>query len=607
MIGLSVINSQPDKSGESETARSTAIKEVLPFLIALVAGVICYGVLVNRGIGLPILGYNISPAERVMHGELPYRDFIYNYTPGVLWINAALMKLFGACVMTVNVGLLAFKLATLIALFYAARRLTSASAALIPVALVLGWIGYKVVFRAYPTQYSMLFVLLGLIFMLNYDRSGQVRWLLMCGAVIGAVFLFKQNVGVLVLAAATAAIILRESIANEGISLSSRLLSASRKSLVCWGGFAAIAAPALAYLAYKGVLGAMIWHFASLAGQYGDKKSIALPHARLVAPVFVGLIAVVVVGALVQRFIPKLFEAYIVLVLVCGVAVLLIPGRAFAVKTSATAAVAYMPLTLFAVAALFVAWQFRKRSRGEWWSSAGPIAIVSLFALGAYLEMYPRADYAHLVRALPPVFLLLFLLIARAIPALTKHFQSRLSNPPRAAILCGAVPLVLLFSAGIKDAWQPRFDSGFHFIEQTPLTLERARGMLVSRKQAAFIEELAATIEAHSAADDPIFSFAPRGTAFYFLSARRNPTQFVWWRSVGIKGHERESLLEEIDNGIPTLLLISEGFHNEKILDHINAHYRQIDSVGDIRVLDRNNEGQSSEWKPSEQPSSQQR
>jgi len=607
VIGLSVITSQPDKSGESETARSTAIKDVLPFLIALVGGVICYGVLVNRGIGLPILGYNISPAERVMHGELPYRDFIYNYTPGVLWINAGLMKLFGACVMTVNLGLLAFKLATLTALFYAARRLTSSSAALIPVVLALGWIGYKVVFRAYPTQYSMVFVLLALIFMLNYDRSGKAHWLLSCGAVIGAVFLFKQNVGVLVLAAATATIILREVIANENVSLTSGLLNATRKSLVCWGGFAAIVAPALAYLAYKGALGTMIRHFASLAGQYGDKKSIALPPARFVAPVIVGLIVVIVVGALVQRFIPKLFETFMILVLVCCVAVLLIPGRAFAVKTSATAAVAYMPLMLFVVAVLFVAWQFRKRSRSEWWSSAGPIAIVSLFALGSYLEMYPRADYAHLVRALPPVFLLLFLLIARGVPELTSYFQNRLSNPSRAAMLCGAVPLVLLFSAGIKDAWQPRFDSSLRFTEQAPLKLERARGILVSRKQAAFIEDLAATIEARSSPDDPIFSFAPRGTAFYFLSARRNPTQFVWWRSVGIKGHERESMLEKIDNGIPKLLLISEGFHNEKILDHINAHYHQVASVNDIRILDRNNEGQSSEWKPSEQPSNQQR
>lgn len=588
MIGLSVITSQPDKSGASETARGAAIKEALPFLIALIGGVICYGLLVNRGIGLPILGYNISPAERVMHGELPYRDFIYNYTPGVLWINAALMKLFGACVMTVNVGVLAFKLSTLIALFYTARRLTSASAALIPVALALGWIGYKVVFRAYPTQYSMLFVLLGLIFMLNYDRSSRVRWLLLCGGVIGLVFLFKQNVGVLVLAGATAAIILRESTANEEINLSSRLLSGGRKSLACWGGFAAIAAPALAYLAYKGVLSAMIRHFASLAGQYGDKKSIALPPARLVAPVFVGLIVVIAVGALVQRFIPKLFEAFIVLVLIAGAAVILIPGRALAVKTSVTAAVAYMPLTLFVIAGLFGAWQFRKLSRAEWWSSAGPIAIVSLFALGAYLEMYPRADYAHLVRALPPVFLLLFLLIARAVSALTKHFQGRLSNPSRAAILCGAVPLVFLFSAGIKDAWLPRFDSGFHFIEQTPLKLERARGILVSRKQAAFIEDLAAAIEAHSSPDDPIFSFAPRGTAFYFLSARRNPTRFVWWRSVGIKGRDRESMINTLAAEVPKLVIISKTFQNERLLGEINSHYALVGEVADLRIYERN-------------------
>jgi hypothetical protein len=300
------------------------------------------------------------------------------------------------------------------------------------------------------------------------------------------------------------------------------------------------------------------------------------------------LIAVVVVGAIVGRFTPKLFEVFIVLVLGCGVAAMLIPGRAMAIKTSATAAVAYMPLTLFVAAVLFAAWQFRNRSRGEGWSSAGQFVIASLFALGAYLEMYPRADYAHLVRALPPVFLLLFLLIARAVPALTKYFQSRLSNPPRAAILCGAVPLVLLFSAGIKDAWQPRFDSGFHFIEQTPLKLERARGILASRKQAAFIEDLAAAIEAHSSPDDPIFSFAPRGTAFYFLTARRNPTRFVWWRSAGIKGRDRESMINTLAAEVPKLVIISKSFQNERLLGEINSHYSLVGEVADLRIYERN-------------------
>jgi hypothetical protein len=131
--------------------------------------------------------------------------------------------------------------------------------------------------------------------------------------------------------------------------------------------------------------------------------------------------------------------------------------------------------------------------------------------------------------------------------------------------------------------------------------------MLVSRKQAAFIEELAASIEAHSTRDDPILSFAPRGTAFYFLAARRNPTQFTWWRSVGIKAHERESLLDTIDNGIPRLVLISEGFHNERILDHISAHYREVAAVNDIRIFDRNSRKQPSDLKTGEQPSKEER
>lgn len=562
-------------------------KDTLPLLITLTAGIVCYGFLVNRGMGLPVLGYNISPAERVMHGELPYRDFLYNYTPGVLWLNALLMKLAGPSVWTVNLGLLLFKLATLIALFYAARILTSSKAALIPVAITLGWIGYKVVFRSYPTQYSMLFVLLGLIFMLNYDRSDKARWLVLCGVVIGVIFLFKQNVGVLVLAAATVAIALREGLAREDGSVSRRVVDATKGALLCWAGCAAALAPALAYLTHKGVLSAMVRHFFSLAGEYGDKKAVALPQLKLVGAVGLGLV-VIVLGAIVTlRLAPRAFETFVVIVLMTGAALLLVPGRAQAIKTAATASVSYLPLALIAISLAVVVWQFRSMNRVQWWADCGPVVIAGLFALGAYLEMYPRADYAHLVRVLPPMFLLLSVLIARMLTPLKTLLQKKMPAARRAAFLCAATPLVFLFCAGIKDTWQPRFDSSLRFIEQTPLAIDRARGILVSRKQAAFIENLTSAIEAHSSPDDPIFSFAPRGTAFYFLAARRNPTRFVWWRSVGIGGHDRDVLLKSISDAVPRLVMVSDGFHNQRILDQIDARYRQVAQVSDIRVLER--------------------
>ncbi|HWN99155.1 MAG TPA: glycosyltransferase family 39 protein [Blastocatellia bacterium] len=588
---VSVGKETDSKNGQG---RRFTPKEAIPFLITVGLASLCYGLVINRGMGLPILGYNVSPAERVMLGEAPYRDFLYNYTPGVLWLNALLMKSLGASVMTINVGLFAFKLAALIALFHVARRLTSDMAALIPVALALAWIGYKVVFRAYPTQYSMLFLLLGIIFMLNYDKTGKARWLLMCGLTIGLVFLFKQNVGVFLLVSATAAIVIRESLGSSRQPLfPARILSSARKTAFCWAGFAVIAGAMFAYIANTGTLSAMLDHFFSLAGEYGEKRAIALPSVRLLGPVTGALLAVTVIGFMALRNAPRVFEYYVILAVVFAAIALLIPGRGFAIKNSATAAMFYLPPALFALSLAAVAWQFRSSRRGaehneDWWKSAGPIVIVGLFALAAYLEMYPRADYAHFVRMLPPVLLLLFLLIDRGVPALSTYFERYLPSPRRAALLCGAAPIALLFIVGIKDNWQPRFDASLRFIEQTPLAVERARGILVSRKQAKFIDDLAAAIEANSSPDEYIFSFAPRGTAFYFLNGRKNPSRFVWWRSVGIRSEERQALLDKIASGIPKLVFVSEGFHNERILDYINARYHQIEAVGELKVYDRN-------------------
>jgi hypothetical protein len=272
--------------------------------------------------------------------------------------------------------------------------------------------------------------------------------------------------------------------------------------------------------------------------------------------------------------------------------VLLIPGRAFVLKDSATAAISYLPPALLAITIAGVAWQFKNQREAEdrqrWWKDSGSIAIVALFALGAYAEVYPRADYAHLVRILPPIFLLLFLVIHRSVAPVATCFQNYLPSPRRAALLCAGAVLALLFIIGIKDAWRPRFDSSLRLAEQTPLNLERASGIRVSRRQAEFIEGLDGSIRANSSAEDYIFSFAPRGTAFYFLSARRNPTRLVWWRSVGIKNEDRETLLDKLATRIPKLILVPDGFHNQRVLEQLDANYHQIARVGDISIYDRN-------------------
>lgn len=566
--------------------------ELAPLIITLLAGAVCYGLFFNRSIWLSVLGFSVAPAERVMQGEVPYRDFLYNYTPGILWLNALLMKLFGATITTINLGLFAFKLATLAALFYVARRLTTRWVALIPVALTLGWIGYKYIFGVFPTQYSMLFILLGLISMLKYDESDKLIWLILSGALVAVVLIFKYNVGILLLASGSAVAAARELMVLREPAFKEKLIAATRRVAAFWAGFAVIAGAMALYMLANDALGPMVDHFTHFVGEYGDQRAIGLPPVRLLTPSLVGIAVAIAGGLLVIRRAPRLFTMYAIVILVLYASALIVPGRAYVLKDSATALAAYLPPALFFGAAIMMLWQLRKSITGEierqeWWRQNGALLIVALFALGAYLEVYPRADYYHLVRVLPPVFLLLVLLIKRIFPTLETKFLRRLPAPARAASVALAVPLALLLLVGLHNTWRPQFDSRFRFIDRRPLAIERAQGVLVPAKQAEFIEAMVGVLEANSSPDDYIFSFAQRGTGFYFLAGRKNPTRFVWWRSVGLKREEREAVLAMISEKRPKLIILQDSLSDKRVREHVTSNYDEIAKVTDIAIYDR--------------------
>jgi 4-amino-4-deoxy-L-arabinose transferase-like glycosyltransferase len=561
--------------------------------LTLIAGAACYGFFFRRGAWLSVIGYSVAPAERVLLGEVPYRDFLYNYTPGMLWLNALLMKLFGTSLITINSGLLVFKLLTLIAIFFIARRLVAGWAALIPVALALGWIGHKYVFGVVPAQYSMLFVLIGLASMLEFNRTENAVWLLLGGLWVGFVFIFKYNVGLLLLATGTLAIAIRElSVSTDGRRSVSLAIDVAKKGFFFWAGFCVATGAMIGYLIYSGAFGAMVDHFWHHASAYSEQRSVRLPHPKLLGPVAAAAVVAVTGAILILWKRPRLFQHYLVLLLLLITMVLLFPGRFLWLKISATATVAYLPPVLFVGVLARSAWRLKRSARRpsgrrELWADLGAVIIVMLFALGAYLEVYPRADQYHLVRALPPVFLLLVLILARGRNAFELRLENYLSHPGRGALLCLSVPLVFLITTGIKDCWQPHFDSSFRPVERAELEIERGRGVLVGRKQAEFVESIDRVIRENSSEGDPIFSFAQRGTGFYFLSARRNPTRFVWWRSVGIKEEDRRSVLDMISNGEPRLILLQNSLKDKRIRETVVSNYQLAESVSDIAVYAR--------------------
>jgi 4-amino-4-deoxy-L-arabinose transferase-like glycosyltransferase len=568
--------------------RRSALKEGWPIILAVAGGFVCYGLFVNRGLGLSVIGYSIAPAERVLQGEIPYRDFLFNYTPGILWVNALLMKAFGPTLMATRIGLFVFKLTTLLTLYHLGRRLTNRWLALVPVVLTLAWLGHQQIFNVYPDQYLMLFALAGLLCMLNYDRTGGLSWLVFCGLATGTVFLFKYNVGVLLAASCIAAICLRE-------MMTARRLAGAAKAITFFVvGFAVVAGALLAYLVYNHALGAMVGHFLHHAAEYSETRSVGLPAPDILLPAVV-LLPLLAIGVVILFGAGRAFGVYWITVLAVDSWFVLQATRGKVFSDSVIASVAYFPPLLFFVALALAAWQLKNRQRVDgWWRDKGAITITGLFALAIYLEVFPRADYYHLVRVLPPVFLFLVVLLNRSLAPLVDFLRRYVPSPPRNALLILATPIVFLCVVGVHDTWQPQFDSGFHFRDNRELAIERGRGIMVDEKQAELAEGLVRLIQDNSSPDDPIFSFAQRGSGLYFLSARRNPTRFLWWRSVGISGEEREAVRTMISDRRARLIILQDIEANKEIQDFISSNYEHIGSVADIAVYKlRNLEGQA--------------
>ena len=548
--------------------------------MTVVAGLFCYLLFYNRGLGLSVIGYSIAPAERVMQGEVPYRDFLFNYTPGILWLNALLMKIFGVTLMTTRIGLLAFKLGALILLFGAGRRLTNGWVALVPVGLTLSWLGYGQVFNVYPDQYLMPFGLAGLICMLKYDSSSRLKWLVLCGLMTGAVFLFKHNVGVLLAGAATVAVAMRELIATRRIRPSLRVAS------VFVAAFGTVVALLVAYLLFTKSLSAMVAHFLHHAAEYSESRSASLPPPDLLLPVVV--IGLAVFGfAFVLLFVSvRALEAYMFMILVAGSIIFVRAQRGDVPNDAMLASVAYLPPALFFGTLLLMLWQLirNRRDLSHWWSRNGPLVITGLFALAIYLEVFPRADYYHLVRVLPPVFLFLVVCLYRTFAVLNRRMKAVIERPAQAAMLTAAIPVVFLVAIGLNNTWAPEFDSSFHFNDKRELAIARGKGLFVEERQAELTEGLVKLIEANSSPDDYIFSFAQRGSALYFLANRRNPTRFLWWRSVGISSDEREAVMAMIADRRAKLIVVQDVAANKEIQDFISDNYEQVGTVADIAV-----------------------
>src|SRR3982074_2157220 len=81
-------------------------------------------------------GYFLDLADRVLRGQLPYRDFATYYTPGIFYLFALVFKLFGISLLPIRFLMAGLHAVCALLLYGLTRRVAPWPFALLPFAVV---------------------------------------------------------------------------------------------------------------------------------------------------------------------------------------------------------------------------------------------------------------------------------------------------------------------------------------------------------------------------------------------------------------------------------------------------------------------------------------
>jgi hypothetical protein len=129
-------------------------------------------------------------ALRVMHGQLPHRDFGEIYSGGLSFIHALAFRVFGVNLMSLRFCVFIFFLAWLPAVYYIDLRFLSPVSAGFITLLAVSW-SYPNYPAAMPSWYNLFLATFGAAALLRYLDVRKRRWLFVAGVCGGASLLIK--------------------------------------------------------------------------------------------------------------------------------------------------------------------------------------------------------------------------------------------------------------------------------------------------------------------------------------------------------------------------------------------------------------------------------
>src|SRR5262249_31781162 len=133
-------------------------------------------------------------AERILHGQVLYRDFFSFFTPGSYYLLALLFRIFGDSFLVARTALAVFGAVFSAFTYVMARRVCSREAALFMAGVITAaTLPYR--FLVLHNWDSTLWTCLALYCALKLIEGGSWKWAFAAGSFASLTFLFEQSKG----------------------------------------------------------------------------------------------------------------------------------------------------------------------------------------------------------------------------------------------------------------------------------------------------------------------------------------------------------------------------------------------------------------------------
>jgi hypothetical protein len=445
----------------------------------VLAGIVQYWLwYFHRGLNLLDEGSQAAQANRLLHGDVIYRDFTTAIAPLSYYTVAALFGIFGRELMVVRYAALALGVVIFLVTLGLGRHVMTWPFAAVAATLTTTW-GWILVAPNFYSWQAMAFALSALLCTLEFLSTERCGYIIGGGVLAGLAILTKQNTGAY--AAASLAIVLLLFRRGRGFSA---FVVATTLPVVA-GVFLLVALGAGPYL-YDNLIRYPFVVFRSVMALPYPPFHPLIPEAGL--STLTTALPAVITGRVPE---PAIFHFW-------------------------TSVALYLPVLVLPIAIARGVWLVAQRN-----AEAVPLVAITVFAATALLQSWPRADETHILFGMQATFVLLGYSLFLAHRALTAGLpESWLGEASTIAIMIVAIWMILAFGrAGYRRA-------EFQYQNDTvPITnVKRARGILTNAEEARRVEEIVGRLTREAGPSDPVL-VVPWAAGLYFLADRRNPTR----------------------------------------------------------------------------------